>query len=186
MGKGNKSIADLPPVVTEGRSPARTETDQMWNHMTLMSAQQNGNTVLPKHEFTKPYQTQPTRPISHRPCVLAAKLNGVPRTQTSRSLKEMLTSSRFMGVRSVRYRQNRVRTRKLLRNPRVPMKPRHNATTRWPLGVRDRGGSVTPPPPPGALAYASVGAAAVFSAPPPSPTGHCTQFRLSLHKIMPG
>lgn len=95
------------------------------------------NSCLPKHALTKPYQTHPARPINHLPWVLAAKLNGVPSTQTSRSLAEMLTSRRFMGVRRTRYRENSASTRKLLRKPEVPMKPRHTATTRCPVGLRD-------------------------------------------------
>lgn len=91
---------------------------------------------LPKHALMNPYQTQPARPSNQRPWVLAAKLKGVPRTLTSRSLAEMLTSRRFMGVRKARYLQNRARTRKLQRKPRVPMKPRQTATTRCPLGLR--------------------------------------------------
>lgn len=132
---------------------------------------------LPKHAFTNPYQTHPARPISHRPWVLAAKLNGVPSTLTSRSLAEMLTSRRFMGVRRARYRQNSVRTRKLLRNPKVPMKPRHTATTRCPVGLRDGGGRA-----PDTSSYASVAVAAVPPAPPP---GQCAQLKLTLETIIP-
>lgn len=113
------------------------------------------------------------RPISHRPCVLAAKLNGVPSTLTSRSLAEMLTSMRFMGVRSARYRQNSASTRKLLRNPTVPMKPRHTATTRCPLWLRVGVASE-----PDACAYASLTAV-------PSP-GQCAQLRLTLQTIITG
>ena len=93
-------------------------------------APDNANSYLPKNALMNPYQMHPARPISHRPCTLAAKLNGVPTTLTIRSLAEMLTSKRFMGVRRARYRQNSVSTRKLLRNPKMPMKPRHTATTR--------------------------------------------------------
>ena len=125
----------------------------------------------PKHALTNPYQTHPARPISHRPWVLAAKLNGVPSTLTSRSLAEMLTSRRFMGVRRARYLQNSASTRKLLRNPKVPMKPRHTATTRCPLGLRVGGGSE-----PDTSSY--------VAAVPPS--GQCAQLRLTLHTIIPG
>lgn len=55
----------------------------------------------PQRELAKPYHTQPPSPMSHLPCVLAAKLNGVPSTHTSRSLMEMLISSRLMGDRSI-------------------------------------------------------------------------------------
>lgn len=105
-------------------------------HQTQQQLQQQRkqthNTELgsPRQALTKPYQTHPARPISQRPCVLAAKLNGVPSTLTSRSLAEMLTSSKFMGVRSARQRANSASTSRLLRKPRVPMKPRHTATTR--------------------------------------------------------
>lgn len=119
---------------------------------------------------------QPSRPISQRPCVLAAKLNGVPSTQTSRSLAEMLTSRRFMGVRRARYRQNSASTRRLLRNPKVPMKPRHTATTWCPFGVRDGGGRE-----PDTSSYASVAAV-----PPATPPGQCAQLRLTLQTIIPG
>lgn len=60
-----------------------------------------GTENSPRHEFTKPYHTHPSGPMSQRPCVLAAKLNGVPKTHTSRSLKEMLTSRQLMGERSI-------------------------------------------------------------------------------------
>lgn len=141
-------------------------------------ARENENTCLPKHAFTNPYQTQPARPISHRPWVLAAKLNGVPSTLTSRSLAEMLTSRRFMGVRKTRYRQNSVSTRKLLRKPKVPMKPRHTATTRCPVGLRDRGGRA-----PDTSPYASVTAVAAES--PTPPPEQCAQLRLTLETIIP-
>lgn len=103
----------------------------------IITAQKlSGTENSPRHEFTKPYHTHPSSPISQRPCVLAAKLNGVPRTHTSRSLKEMLTSRQLMGERSILYRQNRMRTIKLLRKPKVPIKPRHTATTRCPVALK--------------------------------------------------
>lgn len=55
----------------------------------------------PNRELAKPYHTHPLSPMSQRPCVLAAKLNGVPSTHTSRSLTEMFTRSRLMGERSI-------------------------------------------------------------------------------------
>lgn len=135
------------------------------------------NRRSPKHALTNPYQTHPVRPISHRPWVLAAKLNGVPSTLTSRSLAEMLTRSRFMGVRRARYRQNSVSTRKLLTNPEVPMNPRHTATTRCPVGLRDGGTE------PDDSSYASAVAAAVATTPPP---GQRAQLRLTFEAIIPG
>lgn len=83
-----------------------------------------------------------------------------------------------MGVRRARYRQNNVSTRKLLRNPEVPMKPRHTATTRCPVGLRDGGGRE-----PDNSSYASAVAAAVATTPPP---GQCAQLRLTLETIIPG
>lgn len=133
----------------------------------------NENICSPKHALMKPYQTHPARPISHRPWVLAAKLNGVPSMLTSKSLAEMLTSRRFMGVRSARYRQKSASTMKLLRNPKVPMKPRHTATTRCPLGLRVGGARE-----PDASSYTPVAAV-------PSP-GQCAQLRLTLQTIIPG
>lgn len=137
-------------------------------------ANHSENSHSPKNALTNPYQTHPARPISHRPWVLAAKLNGVPSTLTSRSLAEMLTSRRFIGVRSTRYRQNSASTRKLLRNPNVPMKPRHTATTRCPLGLRVGGGRE-----PDTSSYAPVATV------PPS-SGQCAQLRFTLQMIIPG
>ncbi|TNN81449.1 hypothetical protein EYF80_008221 [Liparis tanakae] len=90
----------------------------------------------PKRELAKPYHTHPPSPMSHLPCVLAAKLNGVPSTHTSKSLMEMLIRSRFMGDRSILKRQKSTSTSKLFISPKVPMMPRHTATTRFPVGVR--------------------------------------------------
>lgn len=76
-------------------------------------------------------------------------------------------------MRSARYRQNSASTRKLLRNPTVPMKPRHTATTRCPLWLRVGVASE-----PDACAYASFAAV-------PSP-GQCAQLRLTLQTIITG
>lgn len=124
----------------------------------------------PKQELMKPYQTHPALPISHLPCVAAAKLNGVPSTQTSRSETHTLNSRTLMGERSVWYRQNNVNTRRLLRKPNVPMNPRHTATTRCPVGLRE------PEPPP----------CVTTVLPSLTPHGQLTpQLRLTLDTIIP-
>lgn len=71
--------------------------------------------------------------MSHLPCRLAAKLKGVPKTQTRMSLRLMLSRMRLMGVHRERNFAKMSRTKKLLRIPATKMKPRHTATTVWPV-----------------------------------------------------
>lgn len=92
----------------------------------------------PKSELAKPYHLQPWCPMSHLPCRLAAKLNGVPQIHTRMSLTLMFRRTRFMGVQSDRNFAKISRTRRLLKNPRTKMSPRHTATTVWPCLLRSR------------------------------------------------
>lgn len=89
---------------------------------------------LPKQELIKPYQLQPLRPSSHLPRILEAKLSVVPNTHTSMSLTLMFSSSMFTGVRSFLNLQNRSSTMKLLRKPKVIMKPSTTDNTTKPVG----------------------------------------------------
>lgn len=89
---------------------------------------------LPKQELMKPYQLQPLRPSSHLPRTLEAKLSVVPNTHTSMSLTLMFSSSMFTGVRSFLNLQNKSSTMKLLRKPKVMMKPSTTDSTTKPVG----------------------------------------------------
>lgn len=82
----------------------------------------------------KPYQLQPLRPSSHLPRMLDAKLRVVPNKHTSMSLTLMFSNSMFTGVRSFLNLQNSSSTIKLLRKPKVIMKPRTTDSTTKPAG----------------------------------------------------
>lgn len=89
---------------------------------------------LPKQELMKPYQLQPLRPSSHFPRMLDAKLRVVPNKHTSMSLTLMFSNIMFTGVRSFLNLQNRRSTMKLLRKPKVMMKPNTTDNTTKPVG----------------------------------------------------
>lgn len=82
----------------------------------------------------KPYQLQPLRPSSHLPRMLDAKLRVVPNKHTSMSLTLMFSNSMFTGVRSFLNLQNNSSTIKLLRKPKVMMKPSTTDSTTKPVG----------------------------------------------------
>lgn len=96
--------------------------------------------------MANPYHLQPYSPISHLPCRLAAKLNGVPKTHTRMSLRLMFNRMRLMGVQRDRNFAKMSRMRKLLRIPATKIKPRHTATTVWPVRLSPPGlwGTVEP------------------------------------------
>lgn len=77
--------------------------------------------------------------MSHLPCTLAAKLKGVPKTHTRTSLRLMFNRMKLMGVQRERNFTKMRRTRKLLRVPATKMKPRHTATTVWPVRLSPPG-----------------------------------------------
>ena len=71
--------------------------------------------------------------MSHLPCKLAAKLNGVPKTHTRMSLRLMFSRMRLMGVQRDRNFAKMSNVNKLLRIPATKMKPRQTATAVWPV-----------------------------------------------------
>lgn len=77
--------------------------------------------------------------MSHLPCRLAAKLKGVPKTQTRMSLRLMFNRITLMGVHRLRNLAKMSRARKLLRIPATKMKPRHTATTVCPVRLSPPG-----------------------------------------------
>ena len=77
--------------------------------------------------------------MSHLPCKLAAKLNGVPKTHTRMSLRLMFNRMRLMGVQRERNFAKMSSVKKLLRIPATKMKPRHTATAVWPVRLSPLG-----------------------------------------------
>lgn len=105
----------------------------------FLSRWQSFTYYSPKRELANPYHMQPPSPISHLPCRLAAKLNGVPNTHTRMSLRLMFSRMRLMGVHKERYLTKRRRTRELLRMPATRMTPRSTATAVWLLRLSPPG-----------------------------------------------